>query len=113
MPARWVTEIEAEFDANERDNWYARWEYQQALCPQCGRLRSVCEDPSTPFNPQIDTCYATLAQQMHSRNWHRRFEKVKPDGDGYLPTDGAMVWVDEDLPPDPTFGLRPTTELEP
>lgn len=110
QPAKWVTELEPEFDANERDNWYAMWEYEQSLCPQCGRLRSVCEDPDAAFNPQIDTCYATVAQATYSRRWQRRFEKVQPDSDGWHPTDGAIVWVSEDLPPEPTFGLQSAVE---
>lgn len=111
MPAKWVTEVESEFDANERDSWYAFWEYEQALCPQCGRLRSICEDPNTPFNPQITTCHAVLRQTMHTRWWHKKYESVKPDSDGWHPTDGGLVWVSEDLPPEPLFGLKPEADV--
>lgn len=58
------------------------------------------------FNPQITTCYSAVAQTMHSRKWHRRHEKAKPDQDGWLPTDGALIWVTTELPPDPEFGLK-------
>lgn len=58
------------------------------------------------FNPQIDTCYSEVNRTMHSRKWHRRFEKIEPDGDGWHPTDGALVWVTPDLPPAPEFGLQ-------
>ena len=100
-----MTEIEPEFDANERDNWYAFDEWESALCPQCGNLQAICSDPESVWNPQITTCYSTLAVQMHNRRWHRKYENIKPDRDGWLPTDGAAVWVHPELPPDPWFGL--------
>lgn len=103
-PSKWVTETESEFDVNERDSWYAKWEYEAAICPQCGRLRSVCEDPATPWYPQRSTCWASAAQEVVLRKLHDKHEKSTPDGAGYLPTDGVSVWVsDQDLTPDDNF----------
>lgn len=103
-PSRWVTELEPEFDANELDDQYALEEYQESLCPQCGQLRSICSDPSVSHYPQLHVCWATAAQMVASRRFHNLHEKAKPDSAGYLPTDGALVWVsDEDLTPDDDF----------
>ncbi|VXC08880.1 hypothetical protein [Aeromicrobium sp. 9AM] len=91
-----MTEVEPEFDVNERDSWYALAEYEAALCPQCGQLRSICSDPATVFHPRLHTCFLTSAQQMHERRWRRKYEKTEPDRDGWLPTDGSFVWVSDD-----------------
>lgn len=112
MPAEWVTETEPEFDPNELDDWYALWEYEQELCPQCGNLRVLCEDPAQLWNPQMTTCYATVAQTMHTRRWHRLHEKTKPDADGWHPEDGALIWASTELPPDPVFGLLGSSEQD-
>lgn len=103
-PKTWVTVTEPEFDANERDDWYAMAEYQNALCPSCGRLRSLCENPDVDWYPQMHVCWASAAQSVASRRWHKKHEDAKPDAAGYLPTDGGFVWVStEDLTPDDDF----------
>lgn len=108
-PAEWVTEVEPEFDVNERDSWQALAEYEDALCPQCGELRSVCEDPSQDWYPQRMVCWSTAARAVASRRWDKLNEKVKPDASGYLPTDGAVIWAaSEDLSPDDNFLADPT-----
>lgn len=89
---------------NERDSWYAKWEFDQAVCPNCGNLRSVCSDPDTDFYPQRTICWATAAQQVVLRRWHKKHEKAQPDEAGYLPTDGTTIWVSpDDLTPDDDF----------
>jgi hypothetical protein len=99
-----VTEVEPEFDVNERDSWYALAEYEDALCPQCGQLRSICEDPEIGWYPQRHICWATTAREAATRRWAKKHEKAEPDSVGALPTDGTIVWVsDEDLTPDDNF----------
>lgn len=97
---------------NERDNWDALHEYEDALCPQCNQLRSICEDPNTDFYPQLHTCWASAAVTVSTRRFHKRHDKAKPDKAGYLPTDGRLVWIStEDLTPDDNFlGDPPPTE---
>lgn len=98
-PSKWVTETEAEFDANERDDWYALAEYDDAKCPQCGGLRIECENPDQPWHPHFQTCYRTASRTMWDAKWRRHYESTKRDADGWHPTDGALVYVD-DLEPD-------------
>lgn len=105
--AEWVTVTEPEYDVNERDSQFALQEYEEALCPQCNQLRSVCEDPATTWNPQIHACQAIAARTMYSREWQGRHEDIKPDADHWHPTDGAMIWATPDLPPDPDFVRQP------
>lgn len=103
-PTQWVTEIEPEFDANERDNWYALAEWEDALCVQCGQLRSICEDPEQAWYPQNNVCWSTAARMVATRRFQNKHEKAKPDGAGYLPTDGSVIWVSsQDLTPDDMF----------
>lgn len=103
-PAQWVTEVEAEFDVNERDSWYALDEWESEVCGQCGQLRSVCSDPETPWYPQRATCWSTATRTVVERRWHEKHENAKPDVAGYLPTDGVTVWVSpHDLTPDDDF----------
>lgn len=96
MPAKWVTEVEPEFDVNERDSWDALAEYEAALCPQCGDLRSLCEGPTPAYHPQLHVCYKTAATEVYTRRWHKKYEGVKPDKDGWKPTDGGFIWVTDD-----------------
>ena len=104
-PSRWVTEVEPEYDANERDNWYALEEFEDALCPQCGQLRTLCEDPELAWYPQLHVCWNTAHRESTTRRWRKRHEKAKPDPlSGHLPTDGGLVWMStEDLTPDDDF----------
>lgn len=100
-PSQWVTEVEPEYDINERDNWEALDEWESALCPQCKQLRSICEDPNATQYPQLYICWATAAQQVATRMFTKKHEKATPDGSGYLPTDGRMIWTtSEDLTPE-------------
>lgn len=106
-PAAWVTEVEPEFDANERDGWYARKELLEATCPKCGNLRAICSNPDGldggGYYPQVHVCYVSAARDMVSRRWHERHQKSRPDDHGYLPTDGRTVWAAlADLEPDST-----------
>lgn len=103
-PAQWVTETEPEYDVNERDNWHALAEYRDALCPQCKRLRSVCENDDQPWWPQRHVCHATAAQQNALRAFHDLHKDARPNREGYLPTDGHTIWVaDRDLTPTDDF----------
>ena len=99
-----MTEVEPEFDANERDSWEALKEYREAVCPHCGNLRAICSDPDTEFYPQRDVCYASASQAWALRKWHSKHEDPKPDASGFLPTDGTTIWVSTaDLTPDDDF----------
>lgn len=40
---------------------------------------------------------------MYNRQWTKRHADTKPDADHWLPTDGAMVWVSDQLDPDVAF----------
>lgn len=103
-PAQWVIETEPEFDVNERAAWEAWDEWQDAVCPQCGNLRSVCSDPSTPWYPQRTICWATATRENISRRWHAKHEGAQPDPLGFKPTDGTTLWVaTADLAPDDDF----------
>lgn len=102
-PSKWVEEVEPEYDANERDNWQALKEYEDALCPQCGGLRSECEDPTKVWHPDIHTCYRTSARTMYDRRWKKQWEKVEPDADFWHPTDGGFLHVSQTEPEIPLF----------
>lgn len=71
----------------------------------CGQSQSVCGDPDLIHSPQMHVCNVTAARTMWDRAWHRRYENVKPDKDGWHPTDGGLVWTHPELPPDPAFEL--------
>lgn len=99
-----MTEVEPEFDVNERDSWYALAEYEAALCPQCGELRSICEDPEQEWYPQRMVCWSSAARSVATRRFDKLHENDKPDAAGNLATDGTVVWVaSEDLSPDDDF----------
>jgi hypothetical protein len=105
-----VSEVEPEFDVNERDSWVALWEWDQAVCHECGQLRSVCSDPATVWYPQRNVCYATATRQNIDRKWVNKHRDRKPDMAGYLPTDGVTLWVaTEDISPEDYF-LQPATK---
>lgn len=96
--------VEPEFDAIERDHWQALEEYEDALCPQCKRLLSICQDPDQTWYPQRHVCNVTVAQTMTQRRFARATERIKPDGDGWHPADGVTIWMsEEDLTPDDNF----------
>lgn len=105
-----MTEVEPEFDANERDDWYALWEYRQEVCPDCGNLRAVCSDPDgldgQGFYPQRRICYATRARLATQRAWDAAHEREKPAREtGWLTdSDGWSIWASlYDLTPDDDF----------
>lgn len=106
-PAEWVTEVEPEYDVNERDNWQALAEYEEALCPQCNRLRVVCEDPKQQWAPQLHECRASAVAMAANRRWGRLHDKDKPDRYDRLPADGTRIWVaPAELAPDDTDFLK-------
>jgi hypothetical protein len=97
-PAAWVTELEPEFDVNERDSWYALEELRAAICPRCGNFRAICSTPGgvtgAGYNIRQEVCYPSAALEMTQRRIAKRFEKTTPDmRDGSLPTDGVLIAV--------------------
>lgn len=109
-PAEWVTQVEPEFDVNERDNWYALTEFESETCPHCGNLRAICSDPEglhgEGFYPQRDICYVTAAREIATRRFNEKHKKAEPSqANGYtLPTDGTTIWAaTSDLTPDDDF----------
>lgn len=96
-PAEWVTEVEAEFDANERDSWYALAEHEQAICPHCGNYRAICSTPGglggDGYHIREDVCYASAARDATLRRISKKFAKSQPDLQGSLPTDGVSIAV--------------------
>jgi hypothetical protein len=118
-PAAWVTEVEAEFDANERDSWYALAEWREAICPDCGNLRAICSNPAgldgDGFYPQRDICFVKRAQLAAQRAFEHLHEKEKPTaGSGWLTdADGSTIWASPlDLSPDDDFLPAPESPLE-
>ena len=103
-----MTETEVEYDANERDSWYAQQEYDEAICPMCGNLRAICSNPEglhgEGFYPQRYECLVKAAEDRSSRIFKKLHEKDVPDADGFLPTDGIRIHVSlDDLTPDDDF----------
>ncbi|GAA4123248.1 hypothetical protein GCM10022215_29710 [Nocardioides fonticola] len=103
----------------ERGWWIARWEIEQDSCPQCGRPREECGDPTKRWYPQRSICYATreaaAAQRMYD---HLHAEKPFHDGTYsgwvkdfapgagkiYRYEDGASIWAAPvDLNPEDKF----------
>lgn len=81
--------------------WYAD---QEERCPQCKQPRELCSNPRTLLYPQRHICYVTAAEERSRRLRARVTEGAKPDRNGYLPTDGELIWVSaEDLTPDDDF----------
>ena len=116
-PQSWVIETEPEFDRIERDGWADYDDYLDALCPNCGQLRSVCGDPEAPWYPQRTHCYATAARQSVMRRMGDYYRKVEPsESNGWMhPGDGVAYWVStSDLSPDDDFdGAYPTGGASP
>lgn len=99
-----MTEVEPEFDTTERQGWLQLREYEDALCPDCGNLRSVCSDPEQAWYPQRHVCLASKDLAALDRKWRKKHENASPDGAGRLPTDGERLWVaPDDLTPDDKF----------
>lgn len=96
-PAEWVTETEPEFDVNERDSWDALTEYRNAVCPDCGNFKAVCSTPDgldgQGYYIAQHVCYARATREATLRRIAKKFEKTKPDVQGFLPTDGVSISV--------------------
>jgi hypothetical protein len=115
--AEWVTESESEFDLSERDSWYAKLEYDLAICPSCSNFRAICSSPGgldgDGYNIRQDVCYATAAREATLRRIQRKYERTQPDLQGGLPTDGVSIAVT--LQPDDSedlLGLGERSEIE-
>lgn len=75
----------------------------ELVCQSCGRLRSVCSDPSVKNYPQRSMCYVTAAEEV---TWRRVRDKHKDNTPGKdpHPLDGMSIWMSEqDLTPDDRF----------
>ena len=105
-PSKWVTETEPEFDAVERGGWEALDEYRDALCPNCGQLKSICSNPDQDLYPQRTVCHITATRLAINRRVQAHHEKAKPSPqNGWVhPLDGTTVWMStSDLTPDDDF----------
>lgn len=96
-PAEWVTEVEPEFDASERESWEALAEYRSAICPRCGNFTAVCSQPGGAtgdgYAIRQTVCYATAVLDSTQRRVRKKFENESPDLQGMLTTDGVSVGV--------------------
>lgn len=94
-PAAWVTELEPEFDANERDSWLALTQWRAAICPDCGNPVAICSNPEGVFGegfyPIRRICWVRAAEQVATRKFDAIHRDAKPDSAGYLPTDGVVI----------------------
>ncbi len=99
-----MTRKDSPFDDDSRESAYALWQDERERCPDCGQPRDVCADRDVDYFPQRTICWATAARRVAQRRWDKRNENAKPDAAGYLPDDGATVWVSpHDLTPDEDF----------
>lgn len=94
-PAEWVTEIEPEFDTNERESWEALAELRKATCPHCGLLKVICSDPGGleghGYHISQAVCWPTAILEATQRRVARRYKDEQPDLNGMLTTDGVFV----------------------
>ena len=96
---------ESPWDDAARDQAEALHEADLLVCPHCGNLREDCSDPTRPWYPQRNVCYASGALEV--ANW--RYQERHKDAERTsrhpsLPTDGTTVWVSHaDLTPDDDF----------
>lgn len=109
--------MEPEYDANERDAWYALDELGRAICPDCGNLAAICSTPDgltgEGYYPQRRVCYATAAREAAWRQYTRPYKKTEPDAAGFHPLDGVAVYVAlTDENPEDDF-LSPPSDLTP
>lgn len=104
-----MTETEPEYDVHERDGWYEKSDYEQAICPRCGNLRSICSNPDIPHYPQLSVCFAWQAMATAYRMFNLKHDPKNPGKDPREeietdPRDGAWIWMStEDLTPDDDF----------
>jgi hypothetical protein len=82
---------------NERDSWYALEEYRGAICPNCGNFTAICSMPGglddQGYYIAQHVCYATATREATLRRIGKKYEKAKPDVQGFLPTDGVSISV--------------------
>jgi hypothetical protein len=89
-----------QFRALPEDEQQEILDYQREVCPSCGNLRSVCEDPDRLWYPQRSVCWATASRENVVRRLNEKRRDVEPDR-GYLPSDGEHIWVStHDLTPE-------------
>lgn len=74
----------------------------------CGNLRAICSNPNglhgEGFYPQRYECLVKASEDRTRRIFTKLHEKVAPDSDGFLPTDGVQIHVTlDDLAPDDDF----------
>jgi hypothetical protein len=101
---------EGDWDDDSREAAYSLYDDEQERCPDCGQTRTECARADVDYFPQKTVCWATAARRVAMRKWDAMNEGKKPDAAGYLPTDGATVWVSRhDLEPDHDF-LNPSAK---
>lgn len=91
-----MTETEPEYDANERDSWYALAEFEAAICPECGNFIAVCSTPDGAGDGLYITqrvCYVTAVRKATERRVDQMHGKAKPGADGALLTDGVLIGI--------------------
>lgn len=107
-----VVTRESPWDDASRDAAYALYDDKLDRCPQCGRPIEECRTKDQDWHPQLDYCWRTAAETAANRQWLKRNDKAQPNEAGYLPTDGARVWVSPvDLDPNAPDFLSPMEEL--
>lgn len=99
-----VVTRESPWDEDSRDAARALHYDELERCPECNGPRADCEDPDVPWFPQRLICWKTAASNVVHRRWQAKHEDAQPDSAGYLPTDGARIWLSkDDLTPDDDF----------
>jgi hypothetical protein len=99
-----IVRRDSPWDEDSRETAYALWTDERERCPDCGQPRDVCSDPNVDYYAQKAICWATAARKVNLRRWEKKTEDARPDAAGYLPDDGATVWVSRiDLTPDEDF----------
>lgn len=67
------------------------------MCPSCGRLRSICSDPSIDWHPRMSVCYPSAAIEWGQRRLEKKWGSEKAP-DGATPLDGVGIWVTDEAP---------------
>lgn len=88
-----VVTKESPWDEESREAAYALYDDKLDRCPQCRLPIEECRTKDQDWHPQLDYCWRTAAETAANRLWLKRNEKAEPNESGYLPTDGARVWV--------------------
>ena len=96
---------ESPWDDAARDEAEALYEAELLVCQHCGNLREDCSDPTRPWYPQRNVCYASGALEVANWMFRKKHEKAERSlANPSLPTDGTTVWVSQhDLTPEDTF----------